>query len=176
MSNPSSTPPMLPALLIAAACGASPADAADPSSQDVRGTVVLRHGASPSMKGAAETFTGDVRVEARFQREAPSRVSGATVTFAPGARTAWHTHPLGQTLVVTSGKGWTQTEGGPVVELAPGDIVWCPPDVRHWHGATPTTSMTHVAIAEALDGEVVTWMEHVGDAEYARGPAPTGTP
>ena len=127
---------------------------------------IQRNGSQPSSKGPAEYFTGTVRIDAPFQATAPGRAGGAIVTFEPGARTAWHTHPLGQTLIVTSGLGWTQCEGEPVEEIRPGDIVWCPPNRRHWHGATPTTAMTHVAIAEALDGKVVDWMEHVTDAEY----------
>jgi quercetin dioxygenase-like cupin family protein len=130
-----------------------------------------RNGTLPSSKGPAEYFTGNVRIDMQFQREAPSRVAGATVTFEPGARTAWHSHPLGQTLIVTSGKGWTQCEGDPVVEINAGDIIWCPPGHRHWHGATPTTAMTHIAVQEALDGKVVTWMEHVSDDEYRAGPS-----
>jgi quercetin dioxygenase-like cupin family protein len=130
-----------------------------------------RNGSLPSSKGPPEYFTGNVRIDMQFQREAPSRVAGATVTFEPGARTAWHSHPLGQTLIVTSGKGWTQCDGGPVVEINAGDIIWCPPGHRHWHGATPTTAMTHIAIQEALDGKVVTWMEHVSDDEYRVGPS-----
>jgi quercetin dioxygenase-like cupin family protein len=127
---------------------------------------IQRNGSKPSSKGPAEWFTGSVRIDAPFQAADPGRAGGAIVTFEPGARTAWHTHPLGQTLIVTSGLGWTQCEGGSVEEIRPGDIVWCPPGVRHWHGATPTTAMTHIAIAEALDGKVVDWMEHVTDAEY----------
>ncbi|HEY0383300.1 MAG TPA: cupin domain-containing protein [Candidatus Elarobacter sp.] len=127
---------------------------------------IQRNGSKPSSKGPAEWFTGSVRIDAPFQASAPGRAGGAIVTFEPGARTAWHTHPLGQTLIVTSGLGWTQCEGGAVEEIRPGDIVWCPPDVRHWHGGTPTTAMTHIAIAETLDGKVVDWMEHVTDAEY----------
>ena len=127
---------------------------------------IQRNGSKPSNKGSAEWFTGSVRIDAPFQASAPGRAGGAIVTFEPGARTAWHTHPLGQTLTVTSGLGWTQCEGGSVEEIRPGDIVWCPPGVRHWHGATPATAMTHIAIAEALDGKVVDWMEHVTDAEY----------
>ena len=130
---------------------------------------IQRNGSKPSSKGPAEWFTGSVRIDAPFQASAPGRAGGATVTFEPGARTAWHTHPLGQTLIVTSGLGWTQCEGGAVEEIRPGDIVWCPPGVRHWHGGTPTTAMTHIAIAEALDGKVVDWMEHVTDAEYLAG-------
>jgi quercetin dioxygenase-like cupin family protein len=127
---------------------------------------IQRNGSKPSNKGPAEFFTGYVRIDAPFQASAPGRAGGATVTFEPGARTAWHTHPLGQTLIVTSGLGWTQCEGGPIEEIRPGDIVWCPPGRKHWHGATPTTAMTHIAIAEALDGKVVDWMEHVTDEQY----------
>jgi quercetin dioxygenase-like cupin family protein len=127
---------------------------------------IQRNGSKPSSKGPAEFFTGSVRIDAPFQASAPGRAGGAIVTFEPGARTAWHTHPLGQTLIVTSGLGWTQCEGGPVEEIRPGDVVSCPSRTRHWHGATPTTAMTHIAIAEALDGKVVDWMEQVTDAEY----------
>jgi quercetin dioxygenase-like cupin family protein len=121
-------------------------------------------------EGPAENFTGKVTLTGRFQREGPSRVAGAIVHFEPGARTAWHTHPLGQTLIVTDGVGWTQLENGPVLEFYAGDILWCPADKRHWHGATPHESMTHIAIQEAKDGQAVTWMEHVTDEEYLAGP------
>ena len=131
---------------------------------------IMRNGSQPSTKGPAEWFTGQVRIDSAFQRPAPSRLAGATVTFEPGARTAWHTHPLGQTLIVTAGRGWTQCEDGPVVEIRAGDIIWCPPGHKHWHGATPTTAMTHIALQEALDGKVVEWMQHVTDAEYLAGP------
>lgn len=127
---------------------------------------ITRNGSVPSKKGEADYFTGAVRIDAPFQAEAPARVSGATVTFEPGARTAWHTHPLGQTVIVTAGLGWAQVEGGPVEEIRPGDVVWFPPKVKHWHGATPTTGMTHVAIAEKLDGTAVVWLEHVSDLQY----------
>jgi quercetin dioxygenase-like cupin family protein len=127
---------------------------------------VTRNGSHPSQKGPEEYFTGAVRIDAPFQASAPARAGGAIVTFEPGARTAWHKHPLGQTLIVTSGCGWVQSEGGPKVEIRAGDVVWCPPNERHWHGATPTTAMTHVAIAEALDGKVVEWMEKVSDEQY----------
>lgn len=127
---------------------------------------IRRNGSQPSSKGPAEYFTGTVRIDAPFQALAPGRAGGAIVTFEPGARTAWHTHPLGQTLIVTSGLGWTQCEGGSVEEIRPGDIVSCPPNTRHWHGATSTTAMTHIAIAEALDGRVVDWMEQVTDEQY----------
>lgn len=129
---------------------------------------IARNGSLPSNRGPAEYFTGAVRIDARFQREAPARVGGATVTFQPGARTAWHTHPLGQTLIVTAGCGWAQREGGPVEEIGPGDIVWFAPGEKHWHGATATSAMTHIAIAEALDGRAVDWLEQVSDEDYRR--------
>lgn len=125
-----------------------------------------RAGSQPSQKGPAEWFTGKVRIDPLNNAPEPSRVGCAYVTFEPGARTAWHTHPLGQTLVVTSGMGWTQCEGEEIVEIRAGDVVWCPPDHRHWHGGTPTTAMTHIAITESLNGSPVTWMEHVTDEEY----------
>jgi quercetin dioxygenase-like cupin family protein len=127
---------------------------------------IIRNGSQPAAKGPADWFTGNVRIESPFQGEDPARVSGAFVTFEPGARSAWHTHPLGQTLIVISGLGWTRCEGGAKVEIAAGDIVWCPPGHRHWHGATATTAMTHIAIQEALDGKVVEWMEKVADEDY----------
>src|SRR5690349_13978274 len=129
---------------------------------------IRRNGAVPSRKGPAENFTGNVRIDPLFEASEPSRVSGASVSFEPGAHTAWHTHPLGQTLIVTSGLGWTQCWGGPVEEIRPGDVIRCPPGVKHWHGATPTAAMTHLAIQEALNGKVVDWMEHVSDAQYRR--------
>ena len=121
------------------------------------------------VEGPAEFFTGRVTIRGQFSRDEPSRVTGAVVTFEPGARTAWHSHPLGQTLVVIDGVGWTQVQDGPVHEFAAGDILLCPRDRRHWHGATPESSMTHVAIQEALDGTNVTWMEKVTDDEYLAG-------
>jgi quercetin dioxygenase-like cupin family protein len=127
---------------------------------------IKRNGSQPSAKGPAEYFTGDVRIDMRFQTSDPARTGGAIVTFEPGARTAWHTHPLGQTLIVTSGLGWVQREDGPIKEIRPGDIIWFPPLEKHWHGATPTTAMTHIAIAEQLDGKAVQWMEHVTDEQY----------
>src|SRR6476620_9265822 len=130
---------------------------------------IKRCGSRPSAKGTEEYFTGTVRVDALFEASDPARVRGASVTFEPGARTAWHTHPLGQTLIVTSGIGWAQRDGGPVQEIRPGDVVWFAPDEKHWHGATPTTAMTHIAIQEALNGEVVEWMEKVTDEEYRLG-------
>lgn len=129
-----------------------------------------RAGSQPSTKGPAEYFTGTVRIDPLNSSLPPARVSCASVTFEPGARSAWHTHPLGQTLIVTAGCGWTQCEGEPIVEIRPGDVIWCPPNQKHWHGATPTTSMTHIAIQEALDGKVVEWMAHVTDKEYLAGP------
>jgi len=130
---------------------------------------IKRNGSQPSAKGPADWFTGSVRIDTPFKGEAPARVGGAIVTFEPGARTAWHTHPLGQTLIVTAGSGLAQRESGPVEEIRPGDVVWFAPGEKHWHGAAPTTAMTHVAIAEALDGKVVDWMEQVSDAEYPTG-------
>ena len=129
---------------------------------------IKRGGSQPSRKGPSETFTGTVRVDPLFSAQDPARTSGASVTFEPGARTAWHTHPLGQTLIVTSGLGWVQHWGGPVEEIRPGDVVWFPPGEKHWHGATPTTPMTHIALQERLDGKVVDWMEQVSDAQYGR--------
>jgi quercetin dioxygenase-like cupin family protein len=129
---------------------------------------IKRAGSQASGKGPAEYFTGAVRVDPLFQAADPARVAGALVTFEPGARTAWHTHPLGQTLVVTAGFGWVQREGGPVEEIRPGDVVWFPPGEKHWHGATPTTGMSHIAIQERLDGKAVDWMEKVSDEQYRR--------
>jgi quercetin dioxygenase-like cupin family protein len=125
-----------------------------------------RSGSQSSTKGPADWFTGTVRIDPLFEPPEPARVRGASVTFEPGARTAWHTHPLGQTLIVTSGLGWAQREGGPIEEIRPGDVVWFAPGEKHWHGATPTTAMTHIAIQEALNGKPVDWMEHVTDEQY----------
>lgn len=130
---------------------------------------ITRVGSQPSGKGPADWFTGDVRVDPLFQSNESRRAAAATVTFEPGARTAWHTHPLGQTIIVTSGCGWAQREGGPIEEIHPGDVVWFLPDEKHWHGATPTTAMTHIAIQENLNGKVVDWMEKVTDEQYSRG-------
>lgn len=127
---------------------------------------IKRSGFAASAKGPSDYFTGTVRIDAPFSAAAPARVGGATVTFEPGARTAWHTHPLGQTLIVLSGLGRAQREGSPVEEIRPGDIVWFEPGEKHWHGASPTAAMTHIAIAEALDGKVVDWLEKVDDADY----------
>jgi quercetin dioxygenase-like cupin family protein len=127
---------------------------------------ITPNGSQPSAAGPAENFTGSVRVDSRFQGEAPARISGGVVTFEPGARTAWHTHPLGQTLIVTAGKGLVQEWGGTVKEIQPGDVAWIPPGVKHWHGATPTTGMSHVAVSESLDGKSVEWLEKVSDEQY----------
>ncbi len=129
---------------------------------------ITRIGSKPSGKGPADWFTGAVRIDPLFQAPDPGRVAGASVTFEPGARTAWHTHPLGQTLIVTMGCGWAQREGGPIEEIHPGDVVWFAPGEKHWHGATPSTAMSHIAIHERLDGDSVAWMEPVSDAQYAR--------
>ncbi|MGH8780035.1 (R)-mandelonitrile lyase [Paraburkholderia sp.] len=134
--------------------------------QENRVITVMHAGSQPSTQGSADHFTGSVQVDSRFQGEAPARIGGAIVTFEPGARTAWHTHPLGQTLIVTAGMGLVQQWGGPIQVIKPGDVVWIPPEVKHWHGATRTTGMTHIAIAEALDGKSVDWMELVADAQY----------
>jgi len=129
---------------------------------------IKRSGSQPSGKGPSDWFTGTVRVDPLFQSPEPARVAGASVTFEPGARTAWHTHPLGQTLIVTAGFGWAQRAGGPIEEIRPGDIVWFPPGEKHWHGAAPTTAMTHIAIQERLNGKAVDWMEKVTDEQYSR--------
>jgi quercetin dioxygenase-like cupin family protein len=129
---------------------------------------IKRVGSQASRKGPSDWFTGTVRIDPLFQSTAPARTAGASVTFEPGARTAWHTHPLGQTLIVTAGCGWVQRAGGPVEEIRPGDVVWFPPGEKHWHGASPTTAMTHIAIQESLDGKVVDWMEKVGDEQYTK--------
>jgi quercetin dioxygenase-like cupin family protein len=129
---------------------------------------IKRNGTQPSARGPVEWFTGSVRIDSAFHRSSPARVSGAMVTFEPGARTAWHTHPLGQTLIVTAGCGRAQREGGPIEEIRPGDVVWFEPNEKHWHGASPTTAMTHIAIAEALDGKAVHWMDKVRDDEYGQ--------
>lgn len=144
---------------------------------------IKRVGSQPSAKGPADWFTGNVRIDPLFKAPEPApsaqldlqsvvrvpRVQGANVTFEPGARTAWHTHPLGQTLIVISGLGWVQRDGGPVEEIRPGDVVWFAPGEKHWHGASPTTGMTHIAIQEKKDGKVVDWLEHVSDEQYHRG-------
>lgn len=127
----------------------------------------VKSGSRPSTKGSAEYFTGSVRIDPLFETLDPARVAGSVVTFEPGARTAWHTHPLGQTLIVTFGRGLVQRWGGPIEEIGPGDVVWIPPGEKHWHGARATTAMVHYAIHEKLDGKAVDWMEKVSDEQYA---------
>ena len=127
---------------------------------------IIRSGSQPSNKGPADWFTGTVRVDPLIQADAPARIFAASVTFEPGARTAWHTHPLGQTLIVTAGCGRVQRWGGPTEEIRPGDVVWFPPGEKHWHGAAPATAMTHIAIVEVLDGKSADWMEKVSDEQY----------
>ena len=143
--------------------------AKEPTSQETTMKMTITpNGSQPSTKGSAEYFTGTVRVDPLFAPTAPSRTSGGHVTFEPGARSAWHTHPLGQTLIVTSGTGWVQEWGGEKKTIRPGDIVWCPPGVKHWHGATATTAVTHFAIQEHEDGKVVDWLEKVSDEQYGK--------
>jgi quercetin dioxygenase-like cupin family protein len=127
---------------------------------------IKRSGSQPSAKGPEQYFTGNVRIDPLVDAPEPARILAASVTFEPRARTAWHTHPLGQTLIVTSGFGWTQLWGEPKEEIRPGDVIWCPPGKKHWHGATGTTAMTHIAIVEKLDGKSVDWMEQVSDEQY----------
>ena len=127
---------------------------------------IKRSGSQPSGKGPAENFTGMVRIDPLFQAPDPARAGGASVTFEPGARTAWHTHPLGQTLIVTAGSGRVQRWGGPIEEIRPGDVIWFAPDEKHWHGAAPTSAMTHIAIQEQLNGKAANWMEQVSDEQY----------
>ena len=130
---------------------------------------IKRNGSQPSVKGPTDWFTGAVRIDPLFQPPAPARVQGASVTFEPGARTAWHTHPLGQTLIVTAGLGWVQRWGGQIEEIRPGDVVWFAPGEKHWHGATATKAMTHIAVQEQLEGKAVDWMEQVSDDQYRAG-------
>ena len=127
---------------------------------------IKRAGSQPSSKGPAEWFTGSVRIDPLFAATAPARAAGNAVTFEPGSRTAWHTHPLGQILIVTAGSGWAQRDGGPIEPIRPGDVVRFAPGEKHWHGATATTAMTHIAVQEALDGKAVDWLEQVSDAQY----------
>ena len=127
---------------------------------------ITRSGSKPSARGPGDWFTGSVRIDPMFNPDAPDRVQGAHVTFEPGARTAWHTHPLGQTLIVTFGRGQVQRWGGPVEEIRPGDVVWFEPGEKHWHGASPDTAMSHIAVQEVRDGKVVEWLEHVSDEQY----------
>ena len=129
---------------------------------------IKRVGSQASAKGPDDYFTGTVRIDPLFEAHTPARALGSSVTFEPGARTAWHTHPLGQTLIVTAGCGWVQREGGPVEEIRPGDVVWFAPGEKHWHGATPTTGMTHIAILEQLDGQTGDWLEKVSNEQYGK--------
>ena len=144
----------------------SPSSRTTPAARDPQDLVITRGGTQSSRKGPAESFTGSVRIDWLFQATDPSRASGAYVTFEPGARTAWHTHPLGQVLVVTAGAGRVQRWGRPVEEIRPGDVVWIPPGQKHWHGASPSTAMTHIAVTEHLGGKVVDWLEKVTDEQY----------
>jgi len=146
------------------ALGAAPA-LAEPAPPDT--ILVTRNGAQAAMKGPDDWFTGQVRVDMLFTPQAPARSSAGLVTFEPGARTAWHAHPLGQSLVVTAGKGWVQAWGGPKREIQSGDVVWIPPGVKHWHGASATTALVHIAIQESMNGSNAAWMEKVSDAQYA---------
>jgi quercetin dioxygenase-like cupin family protein len=130
---------------------------------------ITRNGSQPSIKGPADWFTGSVRIDPLFAAKESARAAASLVTFEPGARTAWHTHPRGQTLIVTAGIGWVQREGGAIQEIRPGDVVWFPPGLKHWHGATATTALTHIAIQEHLNGQVVDWLEHVSEAAYRAG-------
>ena len=170
-ANMNSLPAMSRRTILAAAGGlalttARRGYAATPAERKNGTMDIKRNGSRPSGKGPETWFTGMVRVDPLFQAGDPTRVSGGQVTFEPGARTMWHTHPLGQTLIVTSGLGWVQCEGGPVEEVRPGDVVWFPPGEKHWHGATTTTALTHIAITESLNGKNVYWMEKVSDAQY----------
>ncbi len=133
---------------------------------------IRRAGSQASVTGPSDWFTGTVRIDPLFTAPDPARSGAALVKFEPGARTAWHTHPLGQTLIVTAGYGWAQRDGGAVEEIRPGDVVWFPPGEKHWHGASMTTAMSHIAVQEQQNGSPVTWMEHVTDAQYGAGPSP----
>jgi quercetin dioxygenase-like cupin family protein len=156
---------------------ASHTDRSDAASMEAPQAInIIRNGSQPCAIGPAEHFTGSAHIDSLFQAPHPARVSGGVVTFEPGARTAWHTHPLGQTLIVTSGVGLVQRWGGPIQEIRPDDVVWIPPGVKHWHGAAATTGMTHIAIAEMLDGKAIDWMEKVTDEQYRRSPVADSTP
>jgi quercetin dioxygenase-like cupin family protein len=148
--------------------GESSAQLSDHSKEFRMDMEIKRNGSRPSHKGSPDWFTGAVRVDPLFQAAEPARASAGQVTFEPGARTAWHTHPLGQTLIVTAGLGWVQREGGPIEEIRPGDVVWFPPGLKHWHGGSPSTAMTHIAIQESLNGKNVDWLEKVSDEQYRR--------
>jgi 4-carboxymuconolactone decarboxylase len=164
-----------------AGAASAPAAPQASSSAESRTIKITRRGSQPAQHGSPEYFTGSVRIDPLFPMTAPSRTSGASITFEPGARSAWHTHPLGQTLIVTAGTGWVQQEGGAKQEIKPGDVIWTPPGVKHWHGATATQGVTHIAIQESLDGKNVEWMEKVTDEQYnadaaVRPAAPTAAP
>jgi len=146
----------------------TPAQTSEPVEEFRMDIDIKRNGSRLSQKGPENWFTGTVRIDPLFQAPEPARVGAGQVTFEPGARTAWHTHPLGQTLIVTAGLGWVQREGGTIEEIRPGDVVWFPPGLKHWHGASPTTAMTHIAIQESLGGKNVDWMEKVSDEQYRR--------
>ena len=148
--------------------------AASALAQPDQGLRISRNGSQPATVGPAQNFTGRVRVETPFRAEAPARVGGGLVTFEPGARTAWHTHPLGQTLIVTQGVGRVQRWGGPIQEIRPGDVVWILPGEKHWHGAAPSAGMSHIAISESVDGKTVDWLEHVSDSQYGSPTSNTG--
>jgi quercetin dioxygenase-like cupin family protein len=150
-------------LSLLSAAGAQPKQTGGNQMQNIN---IARNNSQPSTQGSADYFTGSVQVQPLFSIVEPSRIAGARVSFEPGARTAWHTHPLGQTLIVTAGTGWVQQQGGPVQEIREGDVVRIPPDVKHWHGATAATAMTHIAIQEQLNGKVVDWMEQVSADQY----------
>jgi quercetin dioxygenase-like cupin family protein len=167
---------VMPLALVASACshaglGRAASGSGAPSaasSQPSQAITITRSGSQTSRQGPTENFSGSVRIDPLFNANPPSRTSGGRVTFEPGARTAWHTHPLGQTLIVTAGAGWIQEWGGAIQEIREGDVVWIPPSQKHWHGATPTTRMTHIAIQEYLDGKNVEWLERVSDDQYRR--------
>ncbi|WGD32240.1 carboxymuconolactone decarboxylase family protein [Ancylobacter sp. WKF20] len=159
--------PVLKQVFASREAAAAPSNAA--ASGELK--VIRAEPASQGTPGPASNFTGEVRVTNRYAGEAPARIGGGLVSFAAGARTAWHTHPLGQTLFIVSGQGWVQKEGGPIIEVGPGDVVWIPPNVKHWHGASAATPMSHFAVAEALNGSAVTWMEQVPESQYRTGPA-----
>jgi len=166
------SPRWLAALALPLACLASMAQARDAGPAPADDMEINRNGSRPATPGPEANFTGSVRIEPVFDAHAPSTVGAGKVTFEPGARSAWHRHPRGQYLIVTDGLGWTQVEGGPITEMHPGDVIWCPPGVRHWHGASPRTAVTHIAVQEAVNGANVEWLEKVTDAEYARGVGP----
>lgn len=158
---------VIAALVLVAFAGSAAADDMKERSLTME---IIRKADMATVEGPSEYFTGKATITGQFKRDDPSRLTGAIVHFEPGARTVWHSHPLGQTLIVTQGIGWTQVEGGPILEFHAGDVLWCPPDHKHWHGATPHDAMTHIAIQEAKDGKNVTWMEKVTDEQYLAGP------